>query len=145
MALTKRGEWSYGDSQADIREAIAQYSAEEYPAEHYAGAGCSCGGGVFRLSLDDNEGAAVRTCSAGKATHPIGDSADYLDEAELEECECPCGSSEFEITAGVALYADSEDVKWLYLGCRCPACGITAVYGDWKNEFEDYRKLLAII
>lgn len=77
--------------------------------------------------------------------HPIGDSANYLDEAELEECACPCGMEAFEITAGVSLYTNSEDVRWLYLGCRCPACGLTAVYGDWKNEFDNYRKLLALV
>ena len=77
------------------------------------------------------------------AEHPIGDSNEYLDEAELEECACPCGGKEFEITVGVSLYEESEDVRWLYLGCRCPKCGLTAVYGDWKNEFNGYRDLLA--
>jgi len=33
-------------------------------------------------------------------------------------------------------------VKWLYLGCRCVACGLVACYGDWKNEFEDFREFL---
>ena len=47
-----------------------------------------------------------------------------------------------EVTAGVLLYDDSEDVRWRYLGCRCPSCGLTACYGDWKNEFEGYRELL---
>jgi hypothetical protein len=75
--------------------------------------------------------------------HPIGDSAEYLDDAQLEECECPCGHGSFEITAGVSLYKSSEDVRWFYLGCRCPVCGLIACYGDWKNEFEDYRKLLS--
>jgi hypothetical protein len=51
----------------------------------------------------------------------------------------------FEITVAVSLYADSEGVRWLYIGCRCPACGITAVYGDWKNEFDGYRELLAMV
>lgn len=36
-------------------------------------------------------------------------------------------------------------MKWLDLGCRCTACGLTAVYGDWKNEYEDYQALLARI
>ena len=40
-------------------------------------------------------------------------------------------------------YDQSEDVRWLYVGCRCPACGLTGCYGDWKNEFIDYRNLLA--
>ena len=49
----------------------------------------------------------------------------------------------FEITVGVSLYHASQDVRWLYVGCRCPSCGVTGVYGDWKNEYLDYRELLA--
>lgn len=144
MATRKKGAHHYGDTQLDLREEIARYSAKNgYPVAHFADAVCPCGGTRFGLSLDENEGAAVRRCAGCKAEHPIGDSAEFLDGAELEECACPCGTEEFEITVGVALYEDSEDVRWLYVGCRCPACGLVAVYGDWKNEFEDYRALLA--
>ncbi len=66
--------------------------------------------------LDDNEGAAIRICSACNTEHAIGDSEDFLEDASLEECACPCGSESFEITIGVSLYDDNEDVKWLYLG-----------------------------
>lgn len=31
-----------------------------------------------------------------------------------------------------------DDVRWLYLGCRCVTCGLTACYGDWKNEYPGY-------
>jgi hypothetical protein len=144
MALTKRGKYRYGDSAADIRAELERYGqVNGYPVHHAAEAKCTCGGTVFKLRLDDNEGAAVRQCLACANEHPIGDSADFLDAAELEECACPCGAEQFEITVGVSLYADSEDVKWLYLGCRCAKCGLTAVYGDWKNEFNGYRQLLA--
>jgi hypothetical protein len=144
MALKKRGEYSYGDTQTDIREELLSYSkANAYVAEHFADAVCKCGGKLFRLELDDNEGAAIRICVACKAEHPIGDSDEFLDEAELSECACPCGHEEFEITVGVSLYEGSEDVKWLYLGCRCPNCGLTATYGDWKNEYIGYKGLLA--
>jgi hypothetical protein len=144
MALRKRGKWRYGDGQADIRAEILRYSkGVEYLAQHYADAVCRCGGLVFRLRLDDEQGAAIRQCVACGDEHPIGDSDEFLAEAELEECACPCGGEEFEITVGVSLYDGSEDVKWLYLGCRCPACGLTAVYGDWKNEYSGYRELLA--
>ncbi|HEY8502960.1 MAG TPA: hypothetical protein VIL46_00160 [Gemmataceae bacterium] len=144
MALKKRGKYRYGDCQADIRGEIHRYSkGNGYPAHHFADAVCTCGGTRFRLALDDTEGAAVRTCVGCGAEHPIGDSNEYLAEAELQECACPCGGEEFEITAGVSLYDDSEDVRWFYLGCRCPACGLTAVYGDWKNEFNGYQELLA--
>ena len=143
MALTKRGEYRYGESQADIRDELLRYSqVNGYRIHHFADAKCACGGSTFQLKLDDNEGAAVRHCAACSQKHPVGDSADFLDDAELQECACPCGDEELEITVGVSLYADSEDVRWLYLGCRCPSCGLTAVYGDWKNEFSGYRDLL---
>ena len=144
MALRKRGKWRYGDRQADIRAEITRYSKKVgYLAEHFVDATCSCGGKVFGLLLDDNAGVASRVCVACDAeSHPIGDSVEYMVEAEEEEAACPCGEETFEITVGVSLYAESEDVRWLYLGCRCPACGLTAVYGDWKNEFIGYRELL---
>jgi hypothetical protein len=144
MALEMREGYGYGDQQADIREELLRYSKlNGYVAHHFADAICKCGGKLFRLSVDDTEGAAVRKCCDCEIEHPIGDSDEFLDEAELEECACPCGGDNLEITVGVSLYADSDDVRWLYLGCRCPRCGLTAVYGDWKNEFNGYRELLA--
>lgn len=144
MALVERGDYQYGDCQADIRLELIRYSESNgYLAQHFADALCRCGGKHFRLALDENEGVAIRTCSACQVDHPIGDSAEFLEDAEPEECACPCGHEDFEITVGVALYQDSEDVRWLYLGCRCPECHLTAVYGDWKNEFPGYRDLLA--
>jgi hypothetical protein len=144
MALTKRGEHRYGDSQEDIRAEIWRYSnGNGYGAQHFADCVCQCGGRVFKVLLDDNEGAAVRACMGCEHQHAIGDSGEYLDDAELGECECPCASEAFEVTVGVALYNGSEDVRWLYLGCRCASCGLTAAYGDWKNEFNGYRELLA--
>ena len=143
MALIKRGKYWYGDSQADIRAELLRYSnANAYVARHFADAHCKCGGKVFRLGLDERQGVAVRLCVACGTEHPIGDSDEFLEEAELEGCACPCGHEEFEITVGVSLYEGSDDVKWLYLGCRCPKCGLTAAYGDWKNEFNGYQALL---
>ena len=72
----------------------------------------------------------------------MGDSNEYLQEAKLQLSSCICEGDFFEITVGVSLYDDSDDVRWLYIGCRCPACGLTGCYGDWKNEFIDYRELL---
>ena len=143
MALRQQGNHSYGDAQADIRAELLRYSKlNGYLATHFGDAACKCGGCRFRLFMDDNEGAAVRECVSCRERHPIGDSDEYLADASLEECECPCGSDTFEITAGVSLYQNSDDVRWLYVGCRCPSCGLTACYGDWKNEFTGYQKLL---
>jgi hypothetical protein len=144
MALRKRGKWWYGDSQADIRDEILRYSKRnEYPAHHFADAVCGCGGRLFVLRMDGVAGAAVRKCVACRDEHPIGDSGEYLDESQLQMYECVCLENVFEITVGVSLYDDSEDVRWFYVGCRCPKCGLTGVYGDWKNEFNGYRELLA--
>jgi hypothetical protein len=143
VTLQKRGRYRYGDGPDDVREEIRRYSKlAEYPAAHFADCACVCTGRRFRLSLDDTQGAAVRQCVACNTEHAIGDSADFLAGATLEEAECPCGTQAFEITVGVSLYVDSEAVRWLYLGCRCSKCGLVAVYGDWKNESDDFRVLL---
>jgi len=144
MALRKRGKYWYGDSQVDIRGELARFGkANGYVPTEFADARCACGGGTFGLRMDEDEGAAVRVCAACGHEHPIGDSDEYLEDAVLQEHGCVCGRREFEITVGVSLYAGSEDVRWLYVGCRCARCGLTGCYGDWKNEFIDYRKLLA--
>ena len=128
---------------ATYAKSWADYSkSNAYPIEHFTDAVCFCGNKTFVLFLDDNQGVALRNCLACRTRHYIGDSEEYLEDAELEKCECLCGADEFEISAGVALYEKSDDVKWFYLGCRCVACSLVACYGDWKNEFEDYRALL---
>lgn len=143
MTPKKRGKYFYGESQEDIREELRRYGTRNgYAPVHFADAVCTCGARTFKLLLDDDEGVAIRVCSACANEHPMGDSEEYLDDASPEECECPCGASCFELTAGVALYEASEDIRWLYIGCRCTACGLTACYGDWKNEFNGYAELL---
>jgi len=144
MALRKRGKWWYGDSQGDIRDELARVgNLNEYVPTQFANAVWPCGSKTFRLRMDEDEGAAVRICTGCGTEHPIGDSDEYLGAAELRDHVCVCGKDAFEITVGVSLYDKSQDVRWLYVGCRCPACGLTGCYGDWKNECIDYRKLLA--
>ena len=143
MSLRTRGDHRYGDSAADLPTAITRYAKGSYRPHHFAHAVCTCGGQVFKVQLDDTAGAAVRLCVACRKRHAIGDSAEFLEGAELDDCACPCGNEELEVAVGVSLYRGSEDVRWLYLGCRCPKCGITEVYGDWKNEFIGYQALLA--
>ena len=88
MALRKKGEYSYGDEQADIREELTRNSKDNaYPVHHFADATCKCGCHVFLLSVDDSEGAAMRICYDCDDEHPIGDSEDYLEDAVLEGCE----------------------------------------------------------
>ncbi len=143
MALHKRGKYWYGDSQADIRAELIRYGKldDEVPTQ-FKDIRCRCKSTLFRLQIDDEQGAAVRICTQCEKEHPIGDSAEYLDVAELGKCDCVCGEDRFEITVGVSLYDDSQDVRWVYIGCRCPACGLTGNYGDWSSEFGDFEKYL---
>lgn len=143
MTLRKKGGYWYGDSQADIRDELRRYSVlNGYEATQFADAACACGGRVFLLDIDADEGVAIRQCKTCRKRRPMGNSEDYLEDASPEQCGCPCDEDEFEITVGIALYEASEDVRWFYVGCRCDACGLTAVYGDWKNEFIGFRALL---
>ena len=77
MALKKRGKYRYGDTRADIRAEIRRYSKDNYPARHFADAVCACGGRKFTILLNDDEGAAARTCVACEDQQPIADSAEY--------------------------------------------------------------------
>jgi hypothetical protein len=144
MALRKRGKSWYGDSQADIRGELARVGKlNEYVPTQFADARCRCGCTTFRLATDEAAGVAIRACTACGGEHPMGDSDEFLQDAELTDHCCLCGQEPFEITVGVSLYDESDDVRWLYVGCRCPACGLVGCYADWKNEFLDYRKLFA--
>jgi hypothetical protein len=143
MALKKRGKYWYGDTQADIRGELIRYGKldDEVPT-HFKDVRCRCGSTTFRLRIDEEQGAAVRTCTGCNKEHAVGDSDEYMEGVEMEACVCVCGADAFEITVGVSLYQDSKDARWLYVGCRCPACGVTGNYGDWTSEFPDYAKLL---
>ncbi len=143
--LKKRAAPTRPAKKPTAREALERYARGSYPIHHVAEAVCACRKRTFSLHVDDDVGVAVRTCLACGVAHAMGDSAEYLDEAELDECACPCKSEAFAITVGVSLYADSDDVRWVYIACTCAKCGLAAVYADWKNEFDDYRKFLALV
>ncbi len=147
MAITRtKTGLGYADHQRDIRAELVHYADHgegSYLPTKFADVVCRCGRREFFLELDPDQTAAVRTCATCGDRHVICDGADYLDD--VDDCDdqvCLCGLEIFEITIGVHLYRGSKDVKWLYIGCRCPACGLAGNYGDWKNEFEDYKVLL---
>lgn len=145
MAIRRKDDLSFGNHQSDIREELIRYSRfQDLVAEHFADARCSCGATHFELLIDEELGIAARLCPSCDGEHGMGDSDERLDEtADPYHCECICECVLFEITIGVAVAPDSGAVRWLYVGCRCPQCGLTGCYGDWKNEFSGYRELLA--
>ncbi len=144
MSLRKRGKYWYGDVQADIRGELVRYGKEddEVPTQ-FQDVKCVCGSSTFKLRIDGDEGAAVRKCTSCGAEHSVCDTDDVVSSANLEPATCVCGKDAFEITVGVSLQEESKDVRWLYVGCRCPACGMLGNYGDWPSESGDFRSVLA--
>ncbi len=151
MTHTQRGEYWYGDDHADLRAELVRYSAANgYPASDFVDLKCACGGEFFHLLTDEDEGVGIRICADCEAEHVMGDSANSLDEAEPQHNECLCGEEVFQLTVGVNRYRVTEetltdDVRWLYIGCRCIQCGLVGCYADWKNEAQDYRQLLSLM
>jgi hypothetical protein len=114
----------------------------DYPITEIRAARCVCGKAVFALIHAGDAGGAMRICVACKREHLIGDSGEYWDDAEAAECACPCGNETFEVAAGFAFYADSKDVRWIYIGLRCTRCEQSGVYVDWKIDYAPSHQLL---
>lgn len=129
----------------ELKSQIIDYSQKnKYVAEQFASAKCRrCQCDTFTIVMNENEGVAARICTSCDSEHSIADSTDSIhDVEEVYPIECTCGENEFKVLAGVALFKGKEDVRWFYLGCECTACGLSGVYGDWKSESGEYRKLL---
>jgi len=144
MALKKRGKHWYGTTPEDIKSEMLRFSKlNEYVAVRFSESICTCGSRSFKLESDEEEGAAKRICTACGTVHLMGDSAEYADEAEFDNHECVCGAEEFQLLSGVALYSESNDVRWYYIGCLCTQCNLVGVFADWKCEAGDADEFLA--
>jgi len=143
VALTKRGEFWFGKEAKDIHEFLKMYSENGYKVEEFRLASCKCSGQVFLLYADDTEGAAKRVCVACDHAHFVGDSEEYWDEADPDMFACPeCEGEHSNIGVGFAFYQSSEDIRWLYVGCRCVDCGLVGVFADWKIDYSPSKQLL---
>lgn len=138
MTLQKKGKYWYGTTPEDIEAQLVAYSTRnKYVAVKFSRSACACGNRSFTLETDEDAGAARRTCVRCGAVHLMGDSYEYASEAEFERHSCICDAEAFELLSGVALYADSNDVRWYYIGCRCTSCELVGVFADWKCEAGD--------
>lgn len=151
MTLEKRGKYWFGDNHEDIRTELFRYShLNGYPIDDFADVRCQCGHDEFYFFTDDDEGVAFRQCAKCNQEHFMGDSAEFAEDAETGQHDCLCEGNIFQITAGVHRYRNQDDsrpndVRWLYLGCRCIQCGIVGCFADWKNQFNSYEALLAMM
>ena len=146
MAMNRSGQWWTGDSPSDLDEYVTMFSSQTYTAQKVVHAACaSCGSDSFTVTLDEEEGCAVRTCASCGDAKALLDSDEYLDDATLEGAECPCGGSVFNTAVGFAFYADSSDVRWVYLALRCTEDGVLGCYADWKIDYAPSGHLLQAV
>lgn len=144
MTISRKSGYWFGTDDSDVQAEIVRYSKlNVYEATHFARAACQCGSDSFKLESDEEAGAARRICAACGESKLMGDSAEYVADANLDNHICVCDHEVFGITSGVALYPDSNDVRWYYIGCRCRACDLIGVFADWKSESGDATVFLA--
>jgi hypothetical protein len=138
------GQWWTGKEFQDLARYLREFTAQGYPAGHIAQSTCECGGRVFRLEVDDEEGCARRTCTSCGHAAFIADSAEYWDEADGGPAECPCGNGPFELGVAFSLREDG-DVRWISIGGRCVSCGVLGAYADWKIDYSPTDHLLTAV
>ena len=143
MSIDTSGKWWIGSEPADIRGFLEVYAPEGYEVHDFRLAACPCGSDSFHLDADDNEGVAKRSCVKCSAEHFLCDSEEYWDEARPEHWKCvDCDSEETNVGVGFSLYEDDQEIRWLYVGCRCAKCGVLGCFAGWKIAYAPSRHLL---
>jgi hypothetical protein len=133
MAIDTSGKWWVGTEPSDIEEYLKAFKAEGYDVDRFKLSRCQCGQDHFRLEIDDDEGAAKRTCPSCGAVAFIGDSDRYFANTTQSFKCVECAASECNVGVGFSLYeADGADVRWLSVGARCVGCGVLGCMVDWK-------------
>lgn len=144
MSIDKAGKWWVGSSPEDIKEYLEAYSAppEGYGTQAFRQAKCECGSEDFELFADDDEGCARRICTFCGSEHFICDSEEFWAESAPEKWKCiECGSTRANVGVGFSLYDDGE-IRCLYIGERCVACGILGCFAGWKVAYAPSKQLL---
>ncbi|TYB45141.1 hypothetical protein FXF51_60170 [Nonomuraea sp. PA05] len=142
MVIHASGDHWRGEDFADLADFLRQYQPGGYAVQRVSEAVCAgCGGKRFNVMADDVEGCVQRICVACGDAAYVADSADYVEEADLAECACPCGGEQFAAAVGFAFRGDGE-VRWVSIGLRCLRDGSLGVYGDWKIDYSPTAHLL---
>jgi len=145
VTIDTSGEWWKGSEPYDLREYLDALE-ETYPIDAFALAKCQCGTMSFQLEFDSSEGVARRTCSKCSHAHFICDSEEYWSEAEPQTWKCiECANPYGNIGVGFSLYEGETDVRWLYVGVRCAACGTLGCFADWKVGYGPSDHLMGLV
>lgn len=116
-----------------LKNALEQYARNnEYPIDKYELLACACGSESFHLFSDDEESGAYVRCLACGLAKDIEESRGYI-ETERHNV-CTCENRDLKIGLGWAFYANTTDVRWVYVGAECPECKLAGVYVDWAER-----------
>jgi len=143
MAIDTSKEWWTGTEASDLNEYLRAYSAENYALDEFRLAICDCGINLFHLHYHADEGVARRTCTSCGTKKFIADSEDNWQEVRpkrLKCVHCPCVA--FNMGVGFSLYDDKQNIRWIYVGARCPQCGLMGCFAEWKIGYEPSLHLL---
>ncbi|MDG4782986.1 hypothetical protein O7614_25300 [Micromonospora sp. WMMD961] len=142
MAIDTTGTFWRGDNFTDLADYLREYQPGGYPVARVREMICQrCGDKSFAVLADDENGCAQTRCLTCGDHALIADSADYWQDADPEECACPCGGEAFQVAVGFALRTDGE-VRWVSVGLRCTEDGTLGVYTDWKIDYSPTGHLL---
>ena len=135
MTIDTSGEWWHGTEPKDVAAYLRAFSADSYPVSQVNLLSCSCGAQARHLWADETEGVAKVACPECKAEEYLRDSADFWGEAQPEAWSClECGSEVCDVGVGLSFYRMSQDVRWVYVGVRCAACGLLGCFAAWAER-----------
>jgi hypothetical protein len=143
MSIDTSGKWWKGSTPEDIAEYLQALSSSSYPTTEFRLSRCQCGGVVFRLEVERDEGVAKRTCADCGTEHLVCDSGENYDvDAKLKKFKCVCKATFANVGVGFSLFDKGEAVRRLWVGQRCVECGVLGSMVDWKVGYEPSLHLL---
>ncbi len=143
MPIDTSGKWWKGSIPEDIGEYLQALSSSSYLATEFRLSRCQCGGVVFRLEVEQDEGVAKRVCADCGNEHLVCDSAESYEEgAKLKKFKCVCKATLANVGVSFSLYEEGKAIRWLWVGHRCVKCGVQGSMVEWKVSYEPSLHLL---
>jgi len=148
MAIDKSKKYWHGDNAKDVVDYLDIYSENEIDKTVIVK--CKqCNSEIFSFRIDVEEGAIEVACVECSHTVLLLDSEDYWEVCEPKNAKCPgCNKNHFNIAVGFIhrkkagfFNRKNNDVKWIYIGNRCIACGLLGSYGDWSIKYGPTDKM----
>ncbi|WP_433593697.1 hypothetical protein [Nocardia sp. CA-145437] len=133
MVLRMDGDWHVGDDAADLDGFLREIGADGYPVDEVRrSVCCECGGGVFGVTGDPEEGTMRRECRGCGAEHFVAGSGEYWSDINTQIQVCVCEEEDFNIAVGFSLYSESVGgIRSLATAERCVACGKIGTFMSW--------------